>query len=95
MSSSFKYQVIFEKKALKDIKKISFSGRKSDKNKLENFLEELKIHPYSGSGNPEQLKHNLSGFWSRRLNKKDRLIYEIIEKPDKKVVVISALGHYE
>ncbi|MBS3739342.1 MAG: Txe/YoeB family addiction module toxin [Psychroflexus sp.] len=53
------------------------------------------MHPYSGSGNPEQLKHNLSGFWSRRLNKKDRLIYEIIEKPDKKVVVISALGHYE
>ncbi|RRO20265.1 Txe/YoeB family addiction module toxin [Flavobacteriaceae bacterium 14752] len=95
MSSSIKYQIIFEKKALKDIKKISFSGRKSDKNRLENCLEELKVHPYSGSGKPEKLKFELSGLWSRRLNKKDRLIYEIIEKPYKKVVVISALGHYE
>ena len=95
MSSRFKYQILFEKKALKDIKKITTSGRKSDIIKLEIFLEELKIHPHKGSGNPEQLKHNLAGLWSRRLNKKDRLVYEIIEKPDNLVVIISALGHYE
>jgi toxin YoeB len=62
--------------------------------KLNIILEELEIHPQTGTGNPEQLKHQLSGFWSRRINKKDRLIYEIIEEPEKLVVVVSALGHY-
>jgi len=89
-----KYIVKFEDKALQDIRKIIKSGNKSDKNKLENILEELKSHPFIGSGQPEQLKHNLSGYWSRRINKKDRLIYKVIEEPDKLVVIISALGHY-
>ena len=89
-----KYIVKFEDKALQDIRKITKSGNKSDKNKLENILEELKSHPFIGSGQPEQLKHNLSGYWSRRINKKDRLIYQVIEEPDKLVVIISALGHY-
>jgi toxin YoeB len=88
-----KYVVNFETKALKDIRKITNSGRKSDIKKLELILEELKIHPKEGTGQPERLKHNLSGYWSRRLNKKDRLIYEIFEEPDHMVVVISALGH--
>lgn len=55
---------------------------------------EFEDNPKIGTGNPEQLKHQLSGFWSRRINKKDRLIYEIIEEPEKLVVVVSALGHY-
>jgi toxin YoeB len=41
------------------------------------------------------LKYELSGYWSRRINKKDRIIYEIMEEPGKLVVIISALGHYE
>jgi toxin YoeB len=90
-----RYEIILENKALKDIKKITKSGKKSDISKLDQILEELKVNPKTGIGNPEQLKYGLSGFWSRRLNKKDRIIYEIIEKPDKMVVVISALGHYE
>lgn len=88
------YKILFEKRALEDIKKITRSGRKSDINKLNAILEELKTHPTYGEGSPEQLKHNLSGYWSRRINKKDRLIYQIIEEPDNLVVIISALGHY-
>jgi toxin YoeB len=57
-------------------------------------LEELEYNPKIGVGNSKPLKHELSGFWSRRINKKDRLIYEIIEEPNKLVVIISALGHY-
>ena len=88
------YRIKFERKALQDIRRITYSGRKSDILKLEQILEELKCHPTLGMGKPEPLKHQLAGFWSRRLNKKDRLIYEIIEEPEKLVVVISALGHY-
>ena len=89
-----KYKVIFTGKALKETKKLSKTGRKSDVRKLEQILEELKIHPTTGTGNPEQLKHQLAGYWSRRINKKDRLVYEVIDNGDKKVIIISALGHY-
>ncbi|WP_410503905.1 type II toxin-antitoxin system YoeB family toxin [Flavobacterium sp. XN-5] len=44
-------------------------------------------------GNPEPLKHKLSGFWSREINKKDRLIYKV--KQDIVTVnVIAAMKHY-
>ena len=88
------YQIIFEKIAKTDIDAIRKSGDKTRLKKLNIILDELEIHLQTGTGNPEQLKHNLSGFWSRRINKKDRLIYQIIEEPEKLVVVVSALGHY-
>ena len=62
--------------------------------KIDKIVKELNEHPHTGTGNPEKLKHDLSGYWSRRLNKKDRLIYEIFEKPERMVVIVSALGHY-
>jgi len=89
------YNVILQKQALKELKKLTKSGRKNDINKMYEILEELKIHPTTGIGNPEQLKYDLSGKWSRRINKKDRIIYEIIEEPEHLVVVVSALGHYD
>jgi toxin YoeB len=37
-------------------------------------------HPTTGTGQPEKLKHNLAGLYSRRINKKHRLVYSIKEK---------------
>ncbi len=90
-----KFRLKIEKKAKKDFARIYKSGKKPMIKKLEDIIFELSEHPKEGTGQPERLKHNLSGYWSRRLNKKDRLIYEIFEEPDHMVVVISALGHYE
>ena len=90
-----KFEIQFKPKAVNDIKKLKSSGRKIDLDKLYTIIEELKKFPKAGIGNPEQLKNNLSGFWSRRINKKDRLIYQIIEEPNNLVVIVSALGHYE
>lgn len=56
-------------------------------------MNELKEHPSTGSGNPEELKYDLSEFWSRRINSKDRLIYEIVEDLNT-VFVVSGVGHY-
>jgi len=53
----------------------------------------LEEHPETGIGQPEQLKHNLSGYWSRRINQKDRLIYRI-DEVIVTVFVISASSHY-
>jgi toxin YoeB len=89
-----KFELKIEDKAKDDFYKIRKSGDKATIKKLEKIILELSEHPKTGIGKPEQLKHELSGYWSRQLNKKDRLIYQIIE--DKViVVVVSALGHYE
>lgn len=89
-----KYSIIIQKLADTHLRKIEKSGDKTSLRKIQQIFEELELHPTTGIGNPELLKHNLSGFWSRRINKKDRLIYQIIEEPDHLVVIISALGHY-
>jgi toxin YoeB len=88
------YKVVINKTADKNIQQIIKSGDKKSLKKVIQFLLELEQHPTTGSGNPEHLKHELSGYWSRRINKKDRLIYQIIET-EVLVVVVSALGHYE
>jgi toxin YoeB len=88
------YTVIIQKLAESHIQKIVQSGDKNSIKKLKKILLELENNPTTGIGNPEPLKHNLSGLWSRRVNKKDRIIYEIFETPERLVVVVSALGHY-
>jgi Txe/YoeB family toxin of toxin-antitoxin system len=51
---------------------------------------------FSGLGKPEPLKHQLSGLWSRRINKEHRIIYEVFENErDKTINVLSLKGHYE
>lgn len=89
-----KFRIEVNKVAKSDFEKIYTSGDKSSIKKLENIILELSVDPYTGSGQPEKLKHYLTGYWSRRINKKDRLIYQVIEEPEKYVVIISALGHY-
>jgi toxin YoeB len=88
-----KYRIDFTKRAEIDVKIIMKSGNKADITKFIKIIEELENHPTTGTGKPEQLKHELSGYWSRRLNKKDRLIYQILEK-EVIVVIVSALDHY-
>lgn len=62
--------------------------------KIEKIFIDLAENPYIGVGKPEQLEGNLSGFWSRMINKKDRLIYSINEY-FVFIDVISAMGHYD
>ena len=89
-----KFTIIVEELAQEHFQKIKKSGNKASLKKLNKILAELEEHPKTGIGNPEQLKYNLLSLWSRRINSKDRLIYEIIEEPDNLVVIVSALGHY-
>ncbi len=68
-------------------------GDKASIKKIEKILIELTETPYAGIGNPEALKYELTGFWSRKVNQKDRLIYKVDEDVVT-VFVISAMGHY-
>lgn len=88
-----KYIIEVAPKARKELQLHHKSGKKSDIRRIEQIFRELSDTPYEGIGNPEPLKYRLSGYWSRRINKKDRIIYKVIE--DKVLVlVVSAIGHY-
>ena len=56
------YALVVEKDALLDFEKIKKSGDKASLKKLRQILDELEINPYEGTGNPEQLKHELLVF---------------------------------
>jgi len=87
----FKLKV--EELAEKHLKLHYKSGNKANIKKIEKILLELSETPYSGTGNPEALKYELTGFWSRRINQKDRIIYKV-EENIVTVVIVSAMGHY-
>jgi len=79
--------------AEKDIEKLKKSGDKKVLVKIDKLLDELRSHPTTGTGKPEQLKHYEIPTWSRRISDKHRLIYRIQEE---KVIVLilSFWGHY-
>lgn len=88
-----KYSVVIEPNAEEEIKQHLKFGNKAIIKKLEKIIVELSETPYSGIGNPEALKYDLTGLWSRRISQKDRLIYRV-EDTTVTVFVIAALGHY-
>ncbi|MWB94586.1 Txe/YoeB family addiction module toxin [Flavobacterium sp. GA093] len=88
-----KYFVDFEDIARKDLKEHYKSGNKATIKKIEKILLELTKSPFLGEGQPEELKHNFKGYWSRRINQKDRMIYRVDEEIVT-VIIVSAKGHY-
>ncbi|WP_138294197.1 Txe/YoeB family addiction module toxin [Bacteroides ovatus] len=87
------YIIEFEPKAVQDIAELKKTGNKAAIIKIEKLLLELREHPTTGTGQVEALKDNLSGFWSRRIDKFNRMIYTIKEDVVT-VTVVSAKGHY-
>ena len=59
--------------------------------KLMDLLMDILQNPYQGIGHPEPLKGNLTGFWSRPISKKHRVIYQVDEEV---VLVVGCYGHY-
>ena len=84
------YHLDFTDSAKKDISFFKKSGNKAILKKLFLLLTEISEHPYTGTGKPEALKHQLSGCWSRRIDKEHRLVYEVL---DDAILILSAKGH--
>ncbi|RNL52371.1 Txe/YoeB family addiction module toxin [Pedobacter jejuensis] len=89
-----KYFIDIEKKAKKHLEAQFKSGDKASIKRIDQIFVELSEHPETGIGQPEKLKYDLTGLWSRKINRKDRMIYQI-EDDIVTVTVISALGHYD
>ena len=62
--------------------------------KARRLIDELKTHPTTGTGKPEQLKGERSGQWSRRITDKHRLVYKINDT-EVIVLILTAYGHYD
>ena len=86
------YELILMPEAERNLKEWRKSGQKKTIKKIADLFEELRQHPTTGTGHVEQLRGNLSGLWSREINKGDRLIY-CIEDDKVIVTVISLKGH--
>ncbi|HHB1562391.1 TPA: Txe/YoeB family addiction module toxin [Vibrio parahaemolyticus] len=54
-------------------------------------MNDVKRSPFEGIGKPEPLKENLSGFWSRRIDDTNRLVYAV---DDQAITIISCRYHY-
>jgi toxin YoeB len=59
--------------------------------KLNSLIKDIQRHPFEGIGKPEPLKNNLSGWWSRQIDEKNRIVYRI-GKDD--IIISQCRGHY-
>lgn len=48
--------------------------------RINSLIKDIMRNPFNGVGNPEPLKHNLTGYWSRRINLEHRIVYKIEEE---------------
>lgn len=69
-------RVLFEKQACEDLEHWSSSDVKMLR-KIIDLISDIQKHPYHGIGKPEPLKHQLKGFWSRRMTDEHRLVYSV------------------
>ena len=59
--------------------------------RINSLIENIKRQPFEGLGNPEPLKHNWSGYWSRRINREHRLVYKVLVES---IVIVQCRYHY-
>ena len=63
--------------------------------RLNLLIEECRRNPFKGTGKPEPLKQDLKGWWSRRINGEDRLVYRVQGKgADQRLEIIQCRLHY-
>ncbi len=59
--------------------------------RINQLLQDILRNKYKGIGKPEPLRENLSGYWSRRIDDTNRLVYHITEN---NIEIISCRNHY-
>lgn len=88
------FQILFSQRVESDYNFISKNWSQASVRKVIKLLTEIEQNPRVGTGRPEQLKHYKDKeIWSRRIDKKNRLIYSI-DNDEVLVILISMIGHY-
>jgi len=60
--------------------------------KINELIEAIQRNPFGGIGKPEPLKYDLAGFWSRRIDREHRLVYQVINN---EILIYSCRYHYD
>ena len=83
--------IVFSKSSFEDY----IEWQKIDKkiyNKINGLIKEIIRNPFKGKGKPEPLKNELSGYWSRRIDKEHRLVYKV---ENNNLYIIACKYHYK
>jgi toxin YoeB len=83
-------QILFEVKAFEEYNEWARMDKKVFQ-RISKLIMEIRRNPFSGTGKPEPLKHELGGCWSRRIDDVNRLVY-VVE--DDVLRIISCKNHY-
>ena len=83
-------KIVFEASAFEDFNEWAKLDKKIYR-KIVELIKDIDRSPFLGLGKPEPLKHELSGYWSRRINDRHRLVYKVT---DTEVIIISCKYHY-
>ena len=83
-------KIVFTDNGFEDYKYWQNEDRKTLK-RINSLIDDIKRNKNKGIGKPEQLNGNLAGFWSRRINEKDRLIYGI---DNDNIYILACRFHY-
>ena len=84
-------KVVYLSQALDDLSYWKKSGNKAIQQRISKLIQSIIEAPFEGIGKPEALKHNYSGWWSRRINEKHRLVYRIEED---RLIIAQMRFHY-
>lgn len=83
-------RLIFSDKAWEDYLYWQQTDKKNLK-KINALIKEIKREPFKGIGEPEPLKYNWSGYWSRRITIEHRLVYKVL---DDAIMIAQCRYHY-
>ena len=84
-------EVEYKSKALEDREYWKQQGNVKVQKKISELIKDICQHPFTGIGKPELLKYELAGLWSRRINRKHRIVYEVSYG---KILILSMKDHY-
>lgn len=83
-------QIVFADQAWEDFTYWVNHDRRIAK-RIMRLIEEIEPDPFDGIGKPESLKHDMTGFWSRRITDEHRLVYSVEKN---QVLIAQARYHY-
>jgi toxin YoeB len=82
--------IVFESTAFEQFNNWALEDQKTYKRIIE-LVNDIQRHPFTGLGKPEPLKHNLKGYWSRRITGEHRMVYKVTER---EILIIACRSHY-
>ena len=84
-------RIMFSQNSWEDYISWQFEDRKILK-RINEMIKDIQRTPYTGLGKPEPLKYDLTGFWSRRIDREHRLVYQVYGN---EILIYSCRYHYD